>query len=137
MSAVRQTIRAWQVTTPFVGRADKGHLNNLIAKMANLRAEEFPGSTTSGASPDVLGARAGDPVADAAQGLSDPRTKVTLTGTDGIRTLLVGGDAAGGKWYGRDAASNETFISSAALLPDLKGPFASWRDKSLLDFRNR
>ena len=132
LAATRTDVLApWTTTTPFVGRADRGKLNNLIAKIAGLRAEDF--------------ADAPDPK----QGLGAPRSKIMLTTADGtIHTLLVGAEASEGKWFGQagrvSAASTASpvprgsgpliFTSGAQIPADLKDPFPAWRDRTLLDF---
>ena len=111
-------ITPWLATSPFTGRADRGKLNNFLARIAALRADDF----ASG-----IDARAA--------GLDAPRAKITVSTSDGqTHTLLVGADAPGGKWYARDAASGEIAVCSASVPGDVKEPFAAWQDKSLLDF---
>lgn len=116
LAATRTDVLApWTTTTPFVGRADRGKLNNLIAKIAGLRAEEF--------------ANAPDPK----QGLGVPRAKITLTTADGTaHTLRVGAEATEGKWFGQ--AGPLIFTSGAQIPADLKAPFPAWRDRTLVDF---
>lgn len=120
LAASRADVLApWKTTTPFVGRADRGKVNNFLARLANLRADSFPAD-----------------VDEKKAGLDDPRGRITVTTDDGkTYTLLVGGDAGSGKWYAKDASSKEIVVCAAQTATDLKDPFATaWRDKTLLDF---
>ena len=108
------TLAPWIASGPFSGRADRGKMNNVLAKLYGLRADAF----VDAANPKAL---------------AKPRVMVETTG-HGAVTLVVGDEADGGKWIGKDPASGQIFIASTNLPTDLVAPFAEWRDRTLLDF---
>ena len=117
----------WKVTSPFVGRADRGTVNGLLSKLESLRAESFVDTVT----PET--------------GLNDPQVRILLTLADGkMHTILVGAEkrdaaptpASGPSktLYVQEVEGGQTALVSATIGEELTKPFDDWRDKSLYDF---
>ena len=110
----------WQIAAPLQARADFTAIDGLVSRLAGLQMK-----TVSEGEADLKKA-----------GLEKPAATVRLGTGSSQATLLIGGPAAEGTVYARDASRPVLFTVESSVLDELKKDLADYRQKDLFDARS-
>jgi hypothetical protein len=112
----------WRMTRPVVARADTSALEALVGNVEGL---QMKAPAMAQPTPEQL----------KTFGLDKPAATINLRLGAERLSLLVGGTAADGAAYVRDASKPDVFVVEAAAANDLKKAIDDYRKKELFDFR--
>jgi hypothetical protein len=113
----------WKLTTPVQARADFGAVEGLIGR---LQSAQMKSIAADDAAPADL----------KKYGLDKPDVTVNVNAGSARATLLVGGKAADGTIYVRDASRPIVMTAESSLIDDLKKGADDYRRKDIFEFRS-
>ena len=113
----------WKLTTPVQARADFGAVEGL---MGRLQSAQMKSIAADDAAPADL----------KKYGLDKPDVTVNVNAGSARATLLVGGKAADGTIYVRDASRPMVMTAESSLIDDLKKGADEYRRKDIFEFRS-
>jgi hypothetical protein len=110
----------WQIAAPLQARADFSALESLVSRLTGLQMKGVA-----------------ETEADAKKAALDKPAATVRLGTGSSQaTLLIGGAAAEGTVYAKDASRPTLFTIESSLLDELKKDLAEFRQKDLFDARS-
>jgi hypothetical protein len=110
----------WQIAAPVQARADFSAIEGIVSRLAGLQMKSI--IDTPDADPKKYG-------------FDKPAATVKFGSGSSQATLLLGGPAADGTVYARDASRPSVFTVEAAVLDELKKDPSEYRQKDLFDAR--
>ena len=110
----------WQIAAPVQARADFSAIEGIVSRLAGLQMKSIIDTPES------------DPKK---YGLDKPAATVKFATGSSQATLLLGGPAADGAVYARDAARPSIFTVESTVLDELKKDPSEYRQKDLFDAR--
>jgi hypothetical protein len=109
----------WQIASPVQGRADYSAIEGLVSRLTGLQMKAVV-----------------DEAAQKKAGLEKPAATVRMGAGSSQATLVIGGAAAEGTVYARDASRPVLFTVESSILDELKKGPSEYRQKDLFDARS-